>query len=360
MKTIVKKIVITSILSIGLVGMQAHAASSQRALDADNSIESSFLITLFDRISDLIPSINTSMSKKTLASSKLSFHAERNQGGATTLQRTFGGNGMFRRVVNAPRAGGRLNPTKKLKPSVKRGQLNLSVNAPSGTGLQPKDYEWVIRSKNLSVRKKGRYVTTLLPRGQYTVRLKVGNTIKIKKVTVDGTKKKLSFSSSTGSLRALVSFAGGKSVKASWEVYRLKSNGHRGTKVYSTKSATGIKRALAPGKYQIVTKVGRVVEKKTVVVSSGKTKRVTVRLSGSKVKLLATKSDKKSPLFKKTKWVISNASDNKTVMTKNRHSATVVLPPGKYIATAISGNVTRKQRFVVKPGRSNRVLVAME
>lgn len=364
MKKTLKKIVFSSIISFGLIGMPAHAISSQNALDANDSIESSFITGLYDRVSALLPVRSAEKSVNIATSNKSTFSVGSTDSNKNklTLQRTVGGSGMFRRVVNAPRAGGRLNPTKKLRPNVKRGQLSLSVKAPLGTGLQSKDYEWVIRSKEtkISIRKKGRYAKILLPKGKYSVRLKVGNTIKSKTITVGSAKKDLSFTINTGSLRASVSFAGGKSVKATWEVYRLKSNGHRGKKVYSAKSATGIKRALAPGKYQIVTKVGRVVEKKIVRVSSGKTKRATIRLSGSKVKLLATKSDKKSPLFKKTKWIIKNASTNKTVLTKNRHSATVTLPPGKYVATAISGRVTKKKRFVVKPGRTNRVLLAME
>lgn len=358
MKKIFTKIVVSSILGFGLLSVPAHAISSQNTLDTNYSTESRFLHSLFEKMSDLIPSINTQIHKSTSSKTAFDMGVHQNK---RTLQRTVGGSGMFRRVVNAPRAGGRLNPAKKLKPSVKRGRLALSVKTPSGTGLQSKDYVWVIRSKenNVSIRKRGKNITTLLPRGKYSVRLKVGNTVKSKTVALSSNQKSLSFSISTGSLRASVSFAGGKAIKASWEVYRLKSNNRRGSKVYSARSATGIKRALAPGKYQVVAKVGRVVEKKIVTVSSGKTKRTTIRLSGSKVKLLATKSDKKSPLFKKTKWVIKNSA-NRTVLTKNRHSATITLPPGKYTATAVSGSVTRKRSFVVKPGRTNKVLLAME
>jgi hypothetical protein len=117
---------------------------------------------------------------------------------------------------------------------------------------------------------------------------------------------------------------------------------------------------LKPGKYEVVVSNGPVTNKKAITISAGKISTVAIHLQGSKVKLLVTKSDLKSPLIKKTKWVIKDMQTNRVVLTKNRHSATVTLPPGKYIASATSGGVTKDKSFVVKPGKENNIFVAME
>ncbi len=357
MKKILNNIVICSVIGLSSFSMQAQAASQQHISNTNYH----GLSSVINYVSRWFPSPKTRIVENKHSTAKMSM-AGRKRHAIVTLQKTAGASGMFRRVVNAPSAGGRLNPAKKLNASSTKGKMKLSANVPSAMGLQSKDYQWIIRSvdKRISTRKKGKTVSALLPPGKYNVRLTVGSTVLNKTVVLSSKGKKVAFSMSSGNLKASVSFAGGSSVKAKWDIYKLKGSS-RGKKVYTTSSASRIKRALAPGKYEVVATVGRVVKRKTIRVSAGKTQVASLKLTGAKVQLLATKSDKRSPLMQKTKWVIKSVATNRTVLTKNRHSATVTLPPGKYVATATTTKgISRHKNFVVKPGRLNTIRLAME
>ncbi len=279
-----------------------------------------------------------------------------------TLQKTAGASGMFRRVVNAPSAGGRLNPAKKLKANTNKSIMKLAVSIPAGMGLSSKDFKWIVRStdKKVSLRKIGKSVSVPLPAGKYNVRLTVGSMVINRTVKLGTAGKTVRFPMVSGNLKASVGFAGGGTVKAKWDVYKLRGN-VRGKKVYSINSVSRITRTLAPGKYEVVATVGRVVKRRIVNISAGKTKIASMKLTGAKVRLLATKRDKQTPLLKRTQWTIKSVATKKTVATKNRHSATVTLPPGKYIAIAVTDNgVKRSKNFVVRPGRTNTIHLAME
>jgi hypothetical protein len=268
--------------------------------------------------------------------------------------------GMFRRVVNAPSAGGKLNNSSDPQVATsKKSTMILSAKVASGVGLQNKDFVWSIKSADgaIKVHKKGKNISPNLPTGKYTVKLTIGGSSLRKSVNLGKTSSE-SFSISLGKVKSSVSFSGG-SPKVSWKVYKMKGS-KRGSRIYSVNKASSINRVLKPGKYEIVATMGSVSSSKVVTVTTGKTTKSSIRLEGSRVKLLVTKSDLKSPLIKKTKWVIKNTKTNKVVLTKNRHSATVTLPPGKYIASATSGGVTKAKNFVVKPGKDSNIFVAME
>lgn len=359
MKITLKRTLTLGIISLMSLSFQTQAMSNGSSPGKVNLTEQSTLARLLNKVAHAYPLQKTSLKSDNAFIQKslnTDFYSPR-----VKLHRTAGPSGMFRRVVNAPGAGGRLNPIKKLQPSSNKGTMRLSANVPSGMGLQSKDFEWTIRSKDKKVNKriKGKNISPLLPAGEYRVRLTVGSSTINKTIKLSSKGRSSSFSIKPGSLKASVSFSGGSSVKANWTIYRLNGN-RRGKKVFGPKLAKSVSRALPPGKYEVVSTVGRVVKKKVVTISSGRTKQATIRLSGSKVKLLATKSDNKSPLMKKTTWIIKNAATNKTVLTKNRHSASITLPPGKYVASATSGGVTKKKNFVVKLGKSSNVHLALK
>ena len=359
MKITLKRTLTLGIISLISLSFQTQAMSNGSSLSKVNLTEQNTLTRLFNKIAHVYPLQKISVeSNRTSIQKPLNtvFYSPR-----VKLHRTAGPSGMFRRVVNAPGAGGRLSPVNRLKPSSNKGTMRLSANVPSGMGLQSKDFEWTIRSKDRKVNKhiRGKNIRPLLPAGEYKVRLTIGSSTINKTIQLSSKGKNSSFSIKPGSLKASVLFSGGSAVKANWTIYKLNGK-RREKKVYGPKLAKSVSRALPPGKYEIVSTVGRVVKKKVVSISSGKTKKTTIRLSGSKVKLLATKSDNKSPLMKKTTWIIKNASTNKVVLTKNRHSASIMLPPGKYIASATSEGITKKKNFVVKLGKSSKVHLALK
>ncbi len=355
MKKILKNILLYSSIIIGLLSVQAQAASNYV-----NNVEQHNLDTFVAYLSHWLPSIRKHQSNGNISTKAIMYASPSHS--SITLKKIAGTSGMFRRVVNAPSAGGRLNPTKKLKTNTSKAKMKLEVSVPSGMGLRSKDFKWIIHSinKKVSTRKTGQAISVLLPAGKYNVRLTVGSIIVNRTVVLDDQGKTVTFPIKSGNLKASVGFAGGGTVKAKWDIYKLSGNS-RGKKVYSIRSASQIKRALAPGKYEIVATVGRVVKKKVINIVAGKTKVASMKLTGAKVKLLATKTDKKTPLLKRTKWVIKSAATNKVVLTKNRHSATVTLPPGKYIAFATTDTgVERHKNFVVRPGRTSTIRLAME
>ena len=361
MKNTLTKILFLGVIGIGSLSISANAASSH-SFDKHDAIEKVTFKGWIDQISALFPSrtINstTDKSKSKKASLNTDFRSQR-----IKLHRIAGPSGMFRRVINAPAAGGgRPHPAEKPKPSSKKGVMKLSAKVPAGMGLQSKDFEWIIRSKDkkISKRIKGKSISPLLPAGEYRVRLIVGSTIINKIVPLKPKGASKTFSIQSGRLKASVSFSGGSSVKANWSVYKLDSKGRRGEKVYKSMATKSVRQTFAPGEYEVVAAVGRVVKKKKIKIASGRTKTATIRLSGSKVRLLATKGDNKSPLMKKTTWIIKNVATDKTVLTKNRHSASITLPPGRYIASATSEGITKKKSFVVKLGKSSKVLMAMQ
>ena len=357
-----KKLVALLIISLSSFSAQVQAISEHHSSNVSTEVKKNsvdhFLMQLsnFISVSEQKPTLNTvqKTSKKSVgASSRLPYNK-------MTHVTTTGATGMFRRVVNAPSAGGKLSSPIDSKASVsKKLGMVLSASVSQGMGLQNKDFIWSIKSSDgkISIQKKGKKIASDLPAGKYKVKLTVAGSTVSKSLTLNSALKE-EFKLSLGRINSSVSFAGG-TPKSSWGVYKMKGS-KRGSKVYSAKKASSINRVLEPGKYEIVVAMGSVSSSKVITVASGKTNKSALRLEGSKVKLLVTKSDLKSPLIKKTKWVIKNTNTNKVVLTKNRHSATVTLPPGKYVASATSGGVTKAKSFVVKPGKESNIFVAME
>jgi len=358
-----KKLVALLIISLSSFSAQVQAISDHNSSSTSTEEKTSSVNHLLSQLSNFLPFSDRqavlqirqkTLEKSVRTESKIPYNK-------MTHVKTTGTTGMFRRVVNAPGAGGKLSsPVDSQAGASKKLGLVLSASVSKGMGLQDKDFVWSIKSADgkISVQKKGKRIAPDLPAGKYKVKLTVSGSSLSKSITLGSSTKESAFNLTVGRLKSSVSFSG-EAPKSSWSIYKMKGS-KRGGKVYSVKKASSINRILKPGKYELVVAMGSISSSKVVTVTSGKTNTSALRLEGSRVKLLVTKSDLKSPLIKKTKWVIKNTKTNKVVLTKNRHSATITLPPGKYIASATSGGITKNKSFVVKPGKGNNIFLAME
>jgi hypothetical protein len=276
------------------------------------------------------------------------------------LHRTAGPGTMFRRVVNAPSAGGGRQAEPKSKPSVSTSKVRLVAKMPSG--FSSKDVQWFIKAKDGSLSKKmnGSGSSVSLPAGKkYTIKMKVGKYTQSKTVKVSGSKT-VNFTMKGGKIKVSAAFSGGVKDKVRFDVYALK-NGKKQKKVITVKSAYSISKAVPPGDYLVIAKSGSASVKKKISVAPGKTRVAKLTLPASTVTLMAKKADKVTPFMEKTTWQVYKKGHNKPIASASRHTAKVRLPAGSYVAKAKSANGTWKiTKFTVTPGASKRVKLAME
>ena len=302
-----KTLVTLLIISLGSFSAQVQAISEHSLPNAPTEVTPASVTQLLTQVSQLTPfsepkpTLNT---LKTASKRDVQIGSKRAYNKIIQFKTTgiTGATGMFRRVVNAPSAGGKQNNSVESHASVSKTLgMTLSADISAGMGLQAKDFVWSIKSADgsLSKQKKGKRITANLPAGKYKVTLKLaGNTLS-KTITLGTNHHESSFKITLGKVKASVSLSG-KAAKSSWRIYKMKGS-KRGKAVYSIKKASAINHVLAPGKYELVVALGSVSSSKVVTVASGKVNKSTLRLEGSKVKLLVTKSDLKSPLIKKNK-----------------------------------------------------------
>lgn len=299
--------------------------------------------------------------QKTVQSTELEAnHKTQYAGVKDKLHRTAGPGTMFRRVVNAPSAGGGRQAEPKSKPSVSLSKVKLVAKMPAG--FSSKDVQWFIKAKDGSLSKKlnGSGSSVSLPAGKkYTIRMKVGKYTDSKTMKISGSKT-VKFTMKGGKIKATAAFSGGVKDKVRFDVYALK-NGKKQKKVITVKSAYSISKAVPPGDYLIIAKSGSASVKKKVSVAPGKTRVAKLTLPASTVTLMAKKADKVTPFMEKTTWKVYKAGHKKPIASASRHTAKVRLPAGSYVAKAKSANGTWKiTKFTVTPGASKRVKLAME
>lgn len=339
-----------------LVGsMNVSAAAKPIEADADTSSRESTSF-LFDMVDHVIQPKQDSVDKANIEQLDEALNKANYAGRKLRPYRMAGPSSLFRRVVNAPGAGGSRYTASREAPEVGNKQtVTLKAKLPAGFRLN--SVQWLIKSTNGAVAKraKGSGSKVILPPGKYSITMKVDKSSVTKKVTVSGAPKTVSFALKAGRLKASATFSGGVKDKVSFDVYSIK-NGKRQSKVYSVKRAYSISQALPPGDYEVVTKYkSNTSAKKRITVQAGKTKVAKLILPATTVKLMA-KDANAQPYMGKTSWQIFRADSNKLVKTASLHTAKVKLPAGRYLVKGKAENGSWKMKKVtVTPGATKYV-----
>lgn len=348
------------LLPITLLGSfmsSLNVSAAAKSVDENISRDRNMTTVLFDAVTGVAPQKQNTIQNKN--SSEVSDKANY-AGRHFKHDRMAGPSSMFRRVVNAPGAGGSRYSASRDAPEVASKHI-ITLKATLPPGFSSKDVEWFVKATNGSSAKKakGNGSKVSLAPGKYKITMKVGGSSVVKTVTVGSQAKTVPFALKAGKLKASATFSGGIKEKVSFDVYRL-SNGKRQGKAYSVSKAFSISRAFPPGQYEIVTKGGGTSATKRITLQSGKTKVAKLVLPATKVKLMA-KDANAQPYMGKTSWQIFRAGSSQPIKTANRHIADVKLPAGRYVVKGKTENGSWKmQKFTVSPGATKYVKLKVE
>ncbi|QTR50810.1 hypothetical protein [Candidatus Thiothrix anitrata] len=267
--------------------------------------------------------------------------------------------GMFRRVETAPHVAIKgIAPTAATYPSPMTEQnLALNVSLPSGLALTDTEIAWDIHASGNAVNTRlyGQKLGFTLPNGQYQITLTIGAYRENTSVSVQQGKLAVTtFNPRIGRLQ------GESGLLAAWEVFAVKA-GIPPEKILSHERVTRFQAIVPEGEYDVLAHIGDAQQLVRVRVGNGASALTRMDIPTGRVNLLATLGN--TPAMRPMSWKVfrlDGQSGRREVASPERHSASLVVPPGHYEAVATLNGKQRSRAFTVSKGTLNSIVLAMD
>ena len=274
-------------------------------------------------------------------------------------QRTVAPGGMFRRAEKGPHIGvNGVAPVAAAYPSsIAEQNLVLDVLLPRELVLADAEIVWHIHALENAVehRLHGRKLGLTLPDGKYQISLMIGTYVENSTVDVHHGKLAVTtFNPRIGRLQ------GESTLLAAWEVFAIKA-GVPTHKIMTRERVSQFQAIVPEGEYDVFATIGDARQLARVRVGNGTNAITRMDIPTGRVNLLATLDN--TPAMRPMSWKVfrlDGGTGRREVASPERHSASLVVPPGHYEAVAILNGKQRSREFTVSSGTFNSIVLAMD
>lgn len=274
-------------------------------------------------------------------------------------QRTVAPGGMFRRAEKGPHVGikGEAPVAARYPSSMAEQNLVLDVLLPRELVLADAEIVWHIHALNSAVERRlyGQKLGLTLPDGQYQISLMIGTYVE--NSTVDIRQGKLAVTTFNPRIGRL---QGESSLLAAWEVFAVKA-GVPTDKIITRERVDQFQVIVPEGEYDVLATIGDARQLARVRVGSGTNAVTRMDIPTGRVNLLATIDN--TPAMRPMSWKVfrlDGGTGRREVASPERHSASLLVPPGHYEAVAILNGKQRSREFTVSSGTFNSIVLAMD
>ncbi len=228
--------------------------------------------------------------------------------------------------------------------------LELQVNLPKGLKVKDHEIVWKIFSTQHDLLRQfqGNNHQVSLPAGSYQIQLQVGRFQQNKWVLLKGGWKVTPyFHADVGRLEAL------SSQPARWKLSSKKHRFELGLRRY-------IAELVPAGAYILEASVNQFPVQKRIFVNAGQQLNTSLAIPVARINLVAVQDN--NPLFQQVQWQIFRLEGNKKqfVGSYQRHSRTIIVPPGRYEVVARHADKVRSRQFWVQTNTNNKIVLAMD
>lgn len=231
-------------------------------------------------------------------------------------------------------------------------KLTLTIQPPTKVWLPATAIHWEVTNvaNGSSQQVQGNHLPLTLSAGTYQVVLQVDNYREQQQVTLTaGAEQVPRFVANFGRVR--VSTA----QRANWQVRNL-----RGEVVFTQQGSHHLNVILAAGDYEIEASLENARQVQRVSVQREQPVAFNLTIPTGKVKLMATLGN--FAALRPMQWRLYRLENNtqEELSVPQRHSAMLVLAPGRYEAVATLDGRERRREFTVFNGGSSDVIIAMD
>lgn len=231
-------------------------------------------------------------------------------------------------------------------------KLTLAMQPPTKVWLPAAAMRWEVTNvaNGSSQQVQGNHLQLTLPAGTYQIILQVDSYREQQQVTLTaGAEQTPRFVANFGRVR--VSTA----QRANWQVRNL-----RGEVVFAQQGSRHLNAILAAGEYNIEASLEHASQTQRVKVQREQPVALNLTIPSGKIKLMATLGN--SAALRPMQWHLYRLENNtqQELNVPQRHSATLVLAPGRYEVVAVLNGLERRREFTVFNGGSSDVIVAMD
>lgn len=235
--------------------------------------------------------------------------------------------------------------------------LVLNVSLPNELALVDPEIVWHIQGLDqaLEHRLYGRKIGLTLPDGNYRINLTIGAYVENSTVAVrHGKLAVATFNPRIGRLQ------GQSAPLATWEVFAVKA-GAPARKIMMRERVSQFQTLVPEGEYDVFATIGDARQLARVRVNNGANATTHMDVPTGRINLLATLDN--TLAMRPMSWKVfrlDGVTGRREVASPERHSVSLLVPPGHYEAVAILNGKQRSREFTVRSGTFNNIVIAMD